>query len=406
MLLPAFGLPYAVAVKHVFSPRTVLRRSLQYALAQRTLTVLTVLPAVPLVLSLVRQRDLSLTQIVTGRPLFYAVGHRRCWSLARRYREPAERWLDRRFFRAEYDAREILMSLAGRLPFESDPSELVALVIHHVDSALHPESVAVLAEVAPGRFETVGARPAGAAAAAGRWRPADAAALVARAARGVPRRRALERGAAARRGPRAGWPRPASHLLVPLLAGNTAEPTLVGVLALGPKQSDEPYAPEDRCAALGHRRADGGGPRRVARPPARARAARRAAGHGADPGRGRADARRLPALSARASELARAACPDDGAALVPVPGLPPVVDGKYRVDAQIGRGGMGAVFSARDVRLDRDVAIKVVRADLLGSPDARVALPARGPGRGPPAASGGRGGVRLRHASPTAPPTS
>ena len=29
VLLPAFGLPYAVAVKHVFSPRTVLRRSLQ-----------------------------------------------------------------------------------------------------------------------------------------------------------------------------------------------------------------------------------------------------------------------------------------------------------------------------------------------------------------------------------------
>ena len=32
--------PYAVAVKHVFSPRTVLRRGLQYALARRTLSVL------------------------------------------------------------------------------------------------------------------------------------------------------------------------------------------------------------------------------------------------------------------------------------------------------------------------------------------------------------------------------
>ena len=34
VLLPAFGLPYAVAVRHVFSPRTVLRRGLQYALAR------------------------------------------------------------------------------------------------------------------------------------------------------------------------------------------------------------------------------------------------------------------------------------------------------------------------------------------------------------------------------------
>jgi serine/threonine-protein kinase len=71
-------------------------------------------------------------------------------------------------------------------------------------------------------------------------------------------------------------------------------------------------------------------------------------------------------------ERSRVTCPDDGTTLVPVPGLPPVVDGKYRVDAQIGRGGMGAVFKARDVRLDRDVAVKVVRAELLGAPDARV----------------------------------
>ena len=49
-----------------------------------------------------------------------------------------------------------------------------------------------------------------------------------------------------------------------------------------------------------------------------------------------------------------------------------VVDGKYRVDAVIGQGGMGAVFRAWDLRLERPVAIKVVRADLLGDPDSRA----------------------------------
>ena len=49
-----------------------------------------------------------------------------------------------------------------------------------------------------------------------------------------------------------------------------------------------------------------------------------------------------------------------------------VVDGKYRVDAVIGQGGMGAVFRAWDLRLERAVAIKVVRADLLSDPDSRA----------------------------------
>ena len=53
-------------------------------------------------------------------------------------------------------------------------------------------------------------------------------------------------------------------------------------------------------------------------------------------------------------------------------GVGVVVDGKYRVDAIIGQGGMGAVFRAWDLRLERSVAIKVVRADLLSDPDSRA----------------------------------
>jgi hypothetical protein len=130
VLLPAFALPYAVAVKHVFSPRTVLRRSLQYALARRTLSILIVLPLAALAASLISERDRPLADIILGQPLFYAISLAML-ALGLKYRDQAQRALDKRFFRAEYDAREILVALANRVPYEHDPAKLVSIVMRN-----------------------------------------------------------------------------------------------------------------------------------------------------------------------------------------------------------------------------------------------------------------------------------
>ena len=52
-----------------------------------------------------------------------------------------------------------------------------------------------------------------------------------------------------------------------------------------------------------------------------------------------------------------------------MPLTPGTTLGPYAVTAKIGSGGMGEVYRARDTKLDRDVALKVLHEAFTSDPD-------------------------------------
>ncbi len=46
--------------------------------------------------------------------------------------------------------------------------------------------------------------------------------------------------------------------------------------------------------------------------------------------------------------------------------------GPYEIQSAIGAGGMGEVYKARDTRLDRSVAVKVLPPEISADPDRRA----------------------------------
>jgi tRNA A-37 threonylcarbamoyl transferase component Bud32 len=345
----ALPLSFAYAILHdrLFDIRVMIRQGLQYALARGV--VLSVLPGLALILiiDLFVHSSQPLVAILSARGWIYSLlaglgllvyFRRKLWLEA----------LDRRFFREHCDAQRLLRDVVEEVREAGSFERVSPRVVARIGAALHPEFVALmvrdprelsyriaacapvgqappplLAESKLISFIRLLGRPLDLSSAESGWLsqqlPHDETDFV--------------------RGARMG-------LLVPIAISTDRREAL---LVLGIKLSEEPYSQEDQDLV-------------VAIASSLALLLERSA---AAPPRVNDAFEECPQCGA-CYDTGVARCAQEGASLVRV-FLPRLLAGRYQLNERRGRGGMGTVYEAVDTALDRRVAVKVIRDDLMGS---------------------------------------
>ncbi|MDO8836071.1 MAG: protein kinase, partial [Vicinamibacterales bacterium] len=332
---------WLVLTSRVLEVRLVIRQSLAYLLTRTTLTLLAVVPLLIVIAEIVAGRRETVAQVVTDRMSLSLIVAASAGALMIAARRRVVATLDRWFFNECRDDR-VSREAVARIGVAGDVRTIAVALRDEIERAIHPLSIDVLlwdSASAAYRSAQPGSRVAlpGAAALAQLAFSAGVVSfddeLTSPVARLLPeedRRWLIDSGCR----------------FLMALPGRSSDPT--GLVALGCKRSGMGYSADDqrflRSLVM------------FAAPLIEAR---------------RATVRQLALFAdGRADEPA---CECDACGAVVEGGdhcrcggrfarghVPTLLAGKFQVERRIGRGGMGVVYRARDIDLDRLVAIKTL----------------------------------------------
>jgi tRNA A-37 threonylcarbamoyl transferase component Bud32 len=347
LLFPA-AFAYAVLRHRLFDVRIMIRQGIQYAMARGVLlSALPVLSAAFL-LDVFIHRQESFAAIVATRGLTYVVLGSVTAVLYWKRQEWLDR-IDRRFFRDRYDAHRLLQQVVLDVKETKSLEQAAGEVVKQIHHALHPEFVALLYRrenqwelrslaCAPANHKSPEIPVSGKVMAFLRLveRPVQlsTSSLVTEALHGDEINLVREH---------------RIDLIVPITVVPDHPESL---LVLGPKLSEEPYSHEDEKLLSA-----------IAANLALLAASTRPAD--AD----RHSFQECPRCGGCFSTT-KDVCSEDRSALVLVQ-MPQMLAKRYKLQRRIGRGGMGSVYSGTDEALERRIAIKVIRPDLIGQGDLR-----------------------------------
>ncbi|HET6932047.1 MAG TPA: serine/threonine-protein kinase, partial [Candidatus Acidoferrum sp.] len=343
MLIFPMSFAYAILKQRLFDLKVIIRRGVQYALARR------VLLAIPLVAIGL----LVGTVLAQGRQPLFSVLRTHAWSyvaiaaLAALASTQRQKWLsalDRKFFRDKYDAQQLFREIVEDIRKAETVEEVAQQVVGRVAEALHAQGCGLLVRK-PGEslYRIVAAAPVG-----------SLSTDLPATNKLIPLVRMLECTVPITQAG-TGWigqqlpqvdkdflQKARIELLVPVAL---KEGSTEALLVLSGKLSEEPYSQEDTA---------------LLENVAGALALLLMRGSALQPGRSFEE---CPTCGT-CYETGTTRCDREGTALVLV-ATPRMLAGRYRLEKKLGHGGMGKVYRATDMSLNREVAVKMVRDEFF-----------------------------------------
>ncbi len=357
--LSILGLGYAVSKHRVLGIRVAIRQGLQYLLAKNVLRLIVLLPLFVILFQAIANPERGLRDLLMRNswPFFLAVAA--AGAVGLRYRVQIRPWLDRRFFRTALVQEQVLAALMERIKQVESEQELCMIAGRELDAALHVDGCHLFLSDRDGRVRVAYSQWLDRAARLRDWLNSDGMDLL--SAGSLFLLYEVQENS---------WDgdtyesQPAEHLIVPV-RGTDRNGTIT--LALGPKLSEQPYTTRDRdlLAAIA-------GQMGIVREVLRLRRSVQEERRTRVQVLGHLDSQHVQLLTecpdcGRCYTTAESLCPHDGVSLSLTLPVERTIDGKYRLERRIGRGGMGVVYWAHDLRLDRPVAVKMMIGDLFGN---------------------------------------
>lgn len=361
LLLVPFSFAYAILRHKVIPVSLIIRQGVQYLLAKNAIRFLLTLPLIGLVLTILANPNRTLADILLRNSIHFYILLFATLLLSLPFRQRLGAWIDRKFFREAYDREAVIHQLTEEVKQMDSINEMSRVVCQKVEAALHPGSVYLFyrtkkkKEFSLGYSSSHSVQPQTISSEFQLLRSIE----IAGRAQEFPSKQTESFPANEKE-----WlEEMETRLIVPL---NGSDGHLVGLFLLGEKKSEVPYTARD-CELLETLASQ------IALVYENTILKERVAQDQKLKHEvlARLDGQQISLLH-ECSECGACFdssithCPNDESELTLSLPIERTIDERYCLDKRISKGGMGVVYQATDLRLNRRVAVKVLLGSLFG----------------------------------------